>query len=100
MNKLYKINYIKTAIDDLEEIIVYINEKDSSCVSNLIDSLDTSINQLATFPFIGKSYNNAKLLNEYHIIIVEEYLIFYKINKDIVEIYRIIHGKRNYKHLI
>jgi len=100
MSKLYKINYIKTAVDDLEEIIIYISENDKLCVNNLIDVLDNGISQLTAFPFIGKIYNNAKLSNEYHMIIIEDYLVFYKVNGDIVEIYRIIHCKRNYKRLI
>ena len=36
----------------------------------------------------------------YRVLVVEKYLVFYKVVNDTVQIHRIIYGKRNYKALL
>ena len=100
MKKTYKIIYIETALNDLEEIIIYVKDRNKSYVDKFINSLDNKINQLKQFPFMGKSYMNVRLHDEYRTINIDQYLVFYVIIDDIVEIRRIIHEKRDYNRFI
>ena len=100
MTKICNIEYLETAIKDLEEIIIYASENGKTYVNELIDELDDKISILKQFPNMGKVYNNIQLINKYHVILINQYLIFYMINNKSIVIHRIIHNKRNYMSFI
>ena len=100
MAKTFSLRYLETAINDLEEIIIYAMENGKTYVNKLIDDLDTQISILKIFPTMGKIYNNTKLSSEYRVIIIDQYLIFYTINANVIETHRIIYSKRNYLSIL
>ncbi|MNI43858.1 Plasmid stabilization system protein [compost metagenome] len=103
MEKKYKLSYLKLAQSDLLEIVDYISNELSApqAALNFIDKLDKSILNLEQFPFSGQPYrNNRKFETAYRVQVVESYLVFYVVYDDVVEIHRILYGKRNYEQLI
>ncbi len=101
MSKKYIIEYLPIAEKDLTEIIEYIQLDSPQSALNLLDEIDSTISKLEDFPYIGKIPKDARLqyLN-YRILIVSSYLVFYVVKNDIVEIRRILHGKRKYEFLL
>ncbi|OBY78605.1 plasmid stabilization protein [Paenibacillus sp. KS1] len=102
MEPRYKLRYLRRAQLDLIEIVQYISEElvAPEAASKLVDKIDKAILTLEQFPFAGHVYySNPKLNDEHRMLIVDQYLIFYVILNDIVEIRRVIYGKRDYKKL-
>ncbi|MBC7341617.1 MAG: type II toxin-antitoxin system RelE/ParE family toxin [Clostridia bacterium] len=105
MEKKYRLRYLKLAQSDLLDMVSYISGQlhAPQAATELIDKLDKAISQLEEFPFSGRPYQAKRTLeDEYRILVVENYLVFYTVqeNEGIVEIRRIIYGKRNYERLL
>lgn len=101
MNKKYRIEYLSIAERDLTEIIEYIKLDSPQSAIDLLDDIDKTISKLEYFSYIGKLPKDSRLqyLN-YRILVVSNYLVFYVVTDDIVEIRRILHGKRKYEFLL
>jgi addiction module RelE/StbE family toxin len=96
----YEISITEVAGEDLAEIIEYIANDNSTAAIQLADEIEQRISQLEDFPSMGANPRNRSLVNKgYKILIVKDYLVFYVLTGDIVEIRRIISGKRNYVKL-
>jgi addiction module RelE/StbE family toxin len=98
MEKKYKIEYLPSSAKDLTEIVDYIKIDSPQSALNFLDKIDESISHLEQFPFIGVIPNDIRLQSlGYRILLIDNYLVFYVVFDDIVEIRRIISGKRKYE---
>lgn len=103
MENKYKLRYIKLAHSDLRGIIDYISNQlfARQAALDLVDKLDKAISNLIHYLFSGHPYrNNHRLEDEYRVLVVENYMVFYVVYNDVVEIRRILYGKRNFEELI
>lgn len=92
----YKIEYLPKAVDDLESIVHYIvNSLNSPQSTNsFIELLNEKILKLESYPQFYKIYEPYKKLNfVYRKIIVKNYIVFYTIVDNRIEIHRILYGK-------
>ncbi|MGM0641912.1 MAG: type II toxin-antitoxin system RelE/ParE family toxin [Thermotogota bacterium] len=99
----YEVIYLPAAKKDLNEIISYIQIEAPEAALNFLDKLDENILQLKDFPYKGKKPDDENLNSKgYQILVIGSYLVFYVVfeKEKIVEIRRIIHGKRKYKFLL
>ena len=102
-NQNYEVVYLPAAKKDLNEIISYIQTDAPESALNFLDKIDENISQLKHFPYKGKKLEDESLQSKgYQILVIGNYLVFYVVfeNKKIVEIRRILHGKRKYKFLL
>ncbi len=68
---------------------------------DLIDALDNSISRLKQFPYSCRVYKQLdQSENEYRLLPVNKYMVFYIVNEYDVEIHRIIYAKMNIEKLI
>lgn len=101
----YKIIRTDKADEQLREIIFYIAD-DSGSVDialNYLDRIEAAIRRLEEFPMSGSIPRYSILRKQgYRVLIIERYLVFYKINEDekIVTIYAVVDSRREYKNLI
>ena len=101
MNKKYRIKYLPVAQRDLIEIIEYIKIDSPDSALKLLDRFARSLVKLENFPFMGQSPKDNRLRSlGYRILVIENYLVFYVVHDAIVEIRRILHGKRRYSFLL
>jgi addiction module RelE/StbE family toxin len=103
VEKKYKLRYLELAQSDLLDIVSYIGNQLSApqAAANLVDKLDKAISRLERYPFSGAPYlKKQKLEDEYRFLVVEDYLVFYVVDDSVVEIRRIIYGRRNYTGLL
>jgi toxin ParE1/3/4 len=101
MDRKYRIEYLPSAIEDLEEIIEYIQIDSPKAALNLVNKIDEVVSRLQDFPELGvvpKDRHLKKL--GYRLLIIGNYLVFYVLIEDTVEIRRVVHGSRNYKFLL
>lgn len=83
----YQIEYLPLALDDLDDIFTYIAEDDPGAATALLNEIDTAIFHLASFPEMGINPRLTRLSKKgYKILIVRDYLVFYVLIDDIVEI--------------
>lgn len=100
MNNKYPIEYLPIAEQDLIEILEYIQIDNPSAALQLLEEIDKSISKLAYFPYMGHMPKDQRLIQlNYRTLVVESYLVFYVVLDEIVEIRRILHGKRKYDFL-
>ncbi|MCC3372256.1 type II toxin-antitoxin system RelE/ParE family toxin [Cohnella sp. REN36] len=103
MEKKYRLRYLAVAQSDLIDIVQYISEQlfAPEAANHLIDKLDKAISNLQQFPFSGHHYRSiGKLKDDYRILVVENYLVFYIVMDNIVEVRRVLYSKRDYEKLL
>jgi len=100
---MYKIRYLPIAQKDLQDIVLYIleNLKSPKAAMDFIDTLDKSILRLKQYPYSCKLYQPKEPLeSEYRFLPVKNYLVFYIVTENTIEIHRIIYAKMNLEKLI
>ncbi|KJR48809.1 Death on curing protein, Doc toxin [Desulfosporosinus sp. I2] len=96
------ISITEAAAQDLAEIVDYIASDNPDAALKLAENIEQGIIILEDFPLTGTTPKDRRLTRQgYRILIVDSYLVFYVfLNKEMVEIRRIISGKRDYKFLL
>lgn len=87
--------YDPRAIQDLDDIWRYIAMDHIKRADLWIDNIERSIRKIADQPGIGKSF--FELGDGIRGKSIEKYLILYKVTKEGIEVFRIIHGARDLK---
>lgn len=102
MNK-YNIEYSKESKQDLIGIKQYIkyNLQEPETAQRLISKIRTEINNLKNNPEIYAIIDD-ELIRKLEIrkLIVDNYIVFYRIKKDNIEIVRVMYGRRNWINLL
>lgn len=95
----YKVKFLQSALNDLEEIVLYIAADSKDRALKWHDYLIEKANNLALFPNRGISVPDRKLAHlDYRMFLVGNHIIFYKVyekNKEVI-ILRILDAKRDY----
>lgn len=100
MEKIYKIEYMPIAEEDVIDIIQYIMLDNPDAAISMANRFDAAISVLELFPHSGSIPNDSRLQSlKYRMLIVDNYVVFYVFNNEFVEIRRILHGKRKYDFL-
>jgi toxin ParE1/3/4 len=100
---MYKIRYLSIAQKDLQDIVVYIleNLKSPKAAMDFINTLDESILRLKQYPYSCALYQPKEPLElEYRFLPVKNYLVFYVVTENTVEIHRIVYVKMDLEKLI
>ena len=95
---MYKIQYLPLALDDLKSIVRYIaNELESpQAAENFISKSDKEILKISDNPFHCHLYiSSEKLKYEYRILNIGNYSLFYVVEKEKIEIHRVIYARRD-----
>lgn len=97
----YKIKIYATAKRDLQDIVDYLNTLQSDAAIKYYDFIIEKIGSLELMaercPYVRNTVLKAK---GYRYLIVKQYLVFYVIKGNTVQIRRILYGKRNYETLL
>lgn len=82
-----------SASKDLEAISDYFLSKSVDAGDRFVKSFGQKCNYLATFPYIGKSYEHLK--PNLRGLSLMGYIVFYQVSAESIEILRVISGYRN-----
>lgn len=95
----YNILYLERAYTDLETILDHIAEDSLSRAIEYLEFLKKGISKLADFPQLGVLCKRKHIRRECRILIIENYLVFYKIDEALqtIIIGRVLHRSINYK---
>ncbi len=97
----YSIRFLQVAEDDLAAVITYIAADRPPAAEALATKIEKNIRLLSDSPHLGqipKEQELAKL--GYRYLVVENYLVFYTIERQTIYIHRILHGARDYLSLL
>ena len=97
----YKIKIFPTAKQDLEEVIGYLNTLSPDTALKYYDLLVEEITSLSKMPErCPKPKDLALAAKGYRYLIVKNYLVFYVVLGDTVQIRRILYARRDYRSLL
>lgn len=101
MAGIYKVKIYPAAEQDLMDIIDYLNTLSPQAALRYYDVLTEQIASLSTMPERCPHPKDLALTAKgYRYLIVEDYLVFYMVVGDTVQIHRILYGRRNYQALL
>lgn len=99
----YNIVYSKESKEDLIEIKQYIkyNLQEAETAQKLISKIRNEINKLKHNPKIYSIIDDDMIKQlEIRKLIVDNYIVFYRIKSYNIEIVRVMHGRRNWINLL
>ena len=95
----YEVRKKPQAERDIEECFVFIGEDNLDIAVRFLVAVEDSIEQIGRNPFIGKTCefkdSQIKNLRMWKVKGFTNYQIFYKIEENIIEIIRVLHGARD-----
>lgn len=103
MKNKYSLRYLPKYEEDLNEIIDYIVYKLHSPNSalNLIDKIENAILHRLNCPLSFEPFqSNRKRKYPYYRIYVDNFVVYYVVIEDVVEVRRILYKSRNMENLI
>ena len=93
----YDVRFLQEALDDLEEIILYIAQDSRQAALHMRDMIIEKANDLTIFPKRGRLVPDKKIaVAGYRMLSIKPYIAFYCIVDRNVYIYRVLHGAINY----
>lgn len=99
--KTYKILFLREAYSDLDTIFDYIALDSPSSANSILKKIFKSLSTLETFPLSGTKIIHNSLKNyEFRMIVVEPYIVFYRLIDDTIYIYRFLHGAMDYVNIL
>jgi addiction module RelE/StbE family toxin len=100
---MHKVHYLPLALDDLKEIMKYIAYKLESprTAERLLSKIDREVQKIAENPYRCHLFaSSEKLKHEYRVLHVDNYSLFYVVKNERVEIYRVIHTRRDIPQIL
>jgi len=97
--KKYDVELLPAAYSDLDEIFDYILVDNPRAAVKMLDRMMQSLHYLEKFPLSGSPLIDCSIKN-FRMVIVDPYIAFYRFIDNKIYVYRVIHGARNYRHLL
>ncbi|MDR0287852.1 MAG: type II toxin-antitoxin system RelE/ParE family toxin [Clostridiales bacterium] len=93
----YDVHFLQEALDDLEEIVLYIANDSHQTALRMHTEIIEKANDLSVFPKRGRLIPDKKIAaTGYRMLSIKPYIAFYRIVGHNVFIYRILYGATNY----
>lgn len=92
MNRIVMLN---SASQDLRDIVAYISQFSKKSALDQYDQIITKIDRLKDFPELYGLYKPGRFDMPYRKLVAGDYLVFYVVNEDEIQIIRILHGSRD-----
>lgn len=98
-----KIKISEDAYCDIEEMFSYISQDSKKTASKLRQEIYDRIKSLQEFPFIGPAVSEEDAPGAdrgYRYIVVNPYLVFYRVMDNRIVIARILHARQNWLQVL
>jgi len=97
----YQVRFLKIAEEDFTEIVTFISDENPIAANKIANKIEKNLELLSENPFLGRIPRDEGIRNlGYRYIIVQNYIVFYKIEKRTIIIHRILHSAMNYKPIL
>ncbi len=96
----YKLKFLQPALEDIEEIILYIAKDSKIDALKMHEEIIEKSNKISSFPKLGRKVPDEKMSKMgFRMLLVSSYIVFYRVIDNKIYIYRVLHGARNYPML-
>ena len=93
----FNVRFLQEALDDLEEIILYIAQSSPTAALNMHDANVARADDLKVFPKRGRLVPDKKMSAAgYRMLGINPYILFYRVVGQFIYVYRVLHGATNY----
>ena len=95
---MHKIIYLPSVEKDLVSAVDYLADTLGSvqAAENLLQEFEATVERIAQFPYANALYRTDRPIDhEIRKVAVKNYILYYTVFQDHVEILRFIHGRRN-----
>jgi len=97
----YKLCILPVAQKDMQEIVDYVNTLSPSAALNLYDEIVKGIDSLSEMPNRCALLKTPELrVKGYRALLIKNYMVFYVVFDNVVQIRRILYAKRQFEHLL
>lgn len=97
----HDVRLLPAAYSDIDEIFDYILIENPQAAVGMLDSIMHSLRRLENYPNSGAPLLDHSLRKfNFRMVTVGPYIAFYRFLDNKVLVYRILHGARNYPHLL
>ena len=97
----YSVRLLSIAEQDLQDLVSYMAAENVTAALTLAGRIEKDLLALSSHPYLGKMPNDEKVARlGYRVLVVENYLIFYKVKGKTVLVHRIVHGARDVPRLL
>lgn len=95
------VRILRRAVQDLEEARRYVERDRPAVARALLIRLVAAAESLAEHPERGALPRDERLRSlGYRFLVAEPYLLFYKVGRSVVRVYRVLHGQRRYQSIL
>ena len=81
------------ALDDLDEIITYIAERELSAAERLQQDIEACAERLADHPFM---YRTGRVAGTREAVVHPNYILIYRVTANAVEVVSLVHARQQY----
>ena len=97
----YAVRLLSVAEQDLQELISYLAAENPCAAAIALDRIETQLQGLQRHPVLGRTPHDPKLARlGYRVLVIDNYLAFYKVKGKTVLIHRVLHGARDFVRLL
>lgn len=103
INKKYRLKFLSLFSEDLNEIVDYLNVElnNTDAAVALVDEIEKAINIRLRNPKSFELYKSSNIRKyPYYRIYVKNFIIFYVVYDDVMEVRRILYNRREWHSLI
>jgi toxin ParE1/3/4 len=90
---MLNLEWRETALDDLDQIITYIGQRNIAAAEAMRDLADEAAQRIALFPL---SYRTGRMPGTREAVIHPNYMLVYRVGSDAVEIVDVLHARQQY----
>ncbi len=99
--KVHRVRVLKRAERDLVEVRHYLDREAPDSAGTVVADLLDAIEGLARSPERGARPRDERLRRRgFRFLVRQSYLIFFKVERSRVWVYRVLHGKREWSRLL
>ena len=88
-----RIEPTRAALADFDAIYDHIAKENPGAAASILRDMDLAIQRLVEQPKLGRSYRSRR--QRFRLLVHRNYLIFYHGRPGVIELIRVLHGRRN-----
>ena len=85
--------WLETASQDLDQILVYIEDRNLLAALNLQESIEYAVSQLPFHPYL---YKLGRVSGTRELVVHPNYLVIYRVAISSIEIINVLHARQQY----
>lgn len=97
----YTVRLLSVAERDLQELLSYLAAENPTAAATALDRIESQLHALQQHPLLGRAPNDPTIARlGYRVLVIDNYLAFYKVKGKTVLIHRVLHGARDFVRLL